>query len=118
LPVTGPNYVIGCGKYDEEVGDNDHHEVVRESNPTVQHDQIVQNLNPILAQHVENDVHSEIFCDHHDLDNDGEVRSEDTDRQLSYESDENGEDDYYVQPIVAPDGEGNSGGSVSVVQAK
>jgi hypothetical protein len=118
---NGPNYVIGRGKYDEEVGDNDHHEVVRESNPTTQHDQTVQNLNPILAVHVENDVHSEIFGDHHDLDSDVEVRSvasESDARQVSYESDENGVDDYYVQPIVAPNGEGNSGGSGSVAQPK
>jgi hypothetical protein len=122
---NGPNYVLGRGKYDEEVGDNDHHEVVRESNPIVQHDQTVQNLNPILAVHVENDVHSEIFGDHHDLDSDGEVRSVSSDtefrsggRQVSYVSDENAEDDYYVQPIVPPNGEGNSGGSVSVVQVK
>jgi hypothetical protein len=122
---NGPNYVIGRGKYDEEVGDNDHHEVVRESNPTTQHDQTVQNLNPILAVHVENDVHSEIFGDHHDLDSDGEVRSVASEtesrsgaRQVSYESDENGVDDYYVQPIVAPNGEGNSGGSGSVAQPK
>ncbi|GAU10197.1 hypothetical protein TSUD_418700, partial [Trifolium subterraneum] len=114
---NGSNYVIGPPKNQEEIGDNGHYELVKQSNSIV-----------VYAGN-ENDVHSEIFGDHYDIDTDSdmEVMSEDSDREDRSEEEsideyeeEGGEDDFFVQARESPleVAKQNNGDSTSVVQMK